>query len=357
MKRLAAVLLLSLAPLAAAKSRVVRSIRVEWTAPQCAEPGLDWLRYVDPDGTVHGAHLYDSNEDWTKPRIVQLALGAPPNTLWVADATGTIHRSSDAGCTWSVAAAVPEVLGSQYGVQFASRHADRVYVYTGASWIARATSVVRLTGSTVETFPAPDASGFVALETDPADSLHLRAVGRSGTAWESHDGAATWTAHGAPSLFISFVRSVAFDPSDFNHMLLGTKTQGLWESRDGGRTWTLIQFAGAEVEGVRFAPSNAGVIYAGVVPSKLMRSMDGGKTFTIVDISFNPPWGRLYYMDNLFAVSPRDPLTSAAGGERGIGVKIVGPNGVRSTPFDNIGAQVWAPSGTIYYSQTFAESR
>jgi hypothetical protein len=131
----------------------------------------------------------------------------------------------------------------------------------------------------------------------------------------------------------------------------------LWESRDGGRTWTLIQFGGTEVEGVRFAPSNPGVIYAGVVPSKLMRSTDGGKTFTTVDISWNPPWSRLYYMSDLFAVSPRDPLTSAAGGERGVGVKIVGPNGVRSTPFDNIGALVWAPSGTIYYSMTWAELR
>lgn len=345
-----------------AKSRVVRSVRsvqIEWQAPACEQMGFPWLRYVEPDGTVHGSAADPHwSQHHTLPMTMRIALGASANTLWVLDSAGTIHRSADAGCTWSVVTAAPEVLAREFDAEFAARHAERVYVYTVGRHQPRPTSILRLTGSTVERFAVPDPRGFVKLEVSPTNPLHLRAIGKLGIAWESTDGAATWTAHGSPSLFIGEARSASFNPQNFDHILVGTKTQGLWESRDGGKTWKLTHFGATEVEGVRFAPSNPNVIYAGVVPSRLYRSTDGGATFTLVDVSANLPWARLYYMERLFTVNPRDPLTFAAGGERGIGLKMIGPDGTRtSKAFENVGDAVWAPSGILYYVMTWAELR
>lgn len=356
----AAVLVILIAPVAPAKTRATRPSRAvvaEWTLPQCQSTGLPWLRYVERNGTTHGSSV-DRKFFPDKRHIHGLAVGAPANTLWAFDETGMIHRSGDAGCTWSEVASVPEVLAKEAYAEFTARHPDRVYVYTTAQPIARATSIVRLTGATVETFAAPDPGGFITIEVSLANSLHLRAIGRTGTAWESKDGAATWTALGSPRLFINFVRSATFNPRNFEHILAGTKAQGLWESLDGGRTWVLRAFAGKEVEGVRFAPSNPDVIYAGVVPLALWRSTDGGGTYKVVDVAANGPWARLYYMDRVFAVNPRDPLAFASEGERGVGVKIISPAGtVTSKAFENIGDAIWAPNGIVYYTMTWAERR
>ncbi|HEX8411297.1 MAG TPA: hypothetical protein VF883_20725 [Thermoanaerobaculia bacterium] len=358
----AAVLVVLISPAAPAKTRATRSTHVtpvaaqQWTLPQCQSTGLPWLRYVERDGTTHGSSV---DRKYAESRHIHgLAVGAPANTLWALDETGMIHRSGDAGCTWSEVTSVPEVLAEEAFAEFAARHADRVYVYTSAKPIARPTSIVRLTGATVETFAAPDPVGFIGIEVSPTDSLHLRAIGRSGTAWESKDGAATWKPVGAPKLFINFVRAAAFNPRDFDHILIGTRSQGLWESRDGGRTWTLLAFAATEVEGVRFAPSNPDVVYAGVVPSSLRRSTDGGRTFKNIDVAVAGPYARLYYMDRLFAVNPRDPLAFASEGDRAVGVKITSPAGkVTSKAFENVGELIWAPNGLIYYTMTWAELR
>lgn len=359
---LAALLVILLSPTAPAKTRATRSSHAtpaaaaRWTVPQCQSTGLPWLRYVEKDGTTHkslGAGKFPNALHMTG-----LAVGGPANTLWALDETGLIRRSGDAGCTWSEVASVPEVLSEDTYVEFAARHADRVYVYTTAEPIARATSIVRLTGATVETFAAPDPAGFITIEVSPTDSQHLRAIGRSGTAWESKDGAATWKPLGAPALFINFVRSAAFNPQNFDHILAGTKSQGLWESLDGGRTWALKAFAATEVEGVRFAPSNPDVIYAGVVPSALHRSTNGGRTFKAVDVAVNGRYARLYYMGRKFAVNPRDPLAYASEGDSAVGVKITSPAGtLTSKAHENVGELVWAPNGMIYYTMTWAELR
>lgn len=346
MKRLAAVLCLALAPMAMAKTRAVRSTPYHWTAPLCEQTGLPGLRFILPNGEVHGS-TYDGDRT---PAAMLLAAGAAPNTLWAVDGNGTISRSVNAGCTWSVVASVPEVLRDEHDAGIVARHAERVYFYNVARHLPRKSSVVRLTGGTVETFVIPDADGIIALDVDAADPLHLRAVGKYGIAWESTDGAATWTAVGDAVSFDVVVRAVAFDPRDFNHILAGTKTAGLRESRDGGRTWTSTTIATGEVEGIAFAPADSNVLYASTVPSTLLRSSDGGKTYGTVDVSQNPPWGRLYYMDDIFAVHPRDPFTTAAGGERGIGVKVISADGTRiSWAYENVAKIVWAPSGVLYY--------
>lgn len=358
----AAALVTLIVPAAMAKTRATRSTHVpppvvtQWTLPQCQSMGLPWLRYVERDGTTHGSAV---DRKYAEPRHISgLAAGAPANTLWAFDETGMIHRSGDAGCTWSEVASVPEVLAEEAYAEFAPRHADRVYIYTTARPIARATSIVRLTGATVETFKAPEPGGFIAIEVSPYDSLHLRAIGRTGTAWVSNDGAATWTPLGMPALFINFVRAAAFNPRNFDHILMGTRSQGLWESHDGGRSWTLKAFAGKEVEGVAFAPSNPEVIYAGVVPSALQRSTDGGRTFKLIDVASNGPYARLYYMDRLFAIHPRDPLAFSSEGDRAVGVKIITPAGqLTSKAFENVGELVWAPNGIVYYTMTWAELR
>lgn len=360
MKRLAAVLFLLVAPFAFGRTRATRSAVLEWTTPPCELTGLPHLRWVDRDGTVHGSAADPAPDNRTAPAMMTVALGVPANTLWAVDEAGTIHRSSDAGCTWTVAAAVPEVLTNRYPTRIAARHTERTYVYTGARpGPSKQSSIVRLTGGTVETFVHPDLGGIAALEVDLRDSLHVRTVARWGLAWESRDGGATWSVLNPQAGIPYEVRSVAFDPTDFDHILAGTLNGGLFRSRDGGRTWQRELHVIEEVEGIVFSPTDPRVLYVGVVPSKLLRSTDGGKTFTQIDVAIRGPYARLRYIDGFFAVHPRDPLTFASEGDHGVGIKVTKPDGTTfTTPdFENVQEVLWAPSGVMYYLRLVIRSR
>jgi len=360
MKRLAAVLLLFVAPAALAKTRAIRSVMTEWEIPRCERTGLPWFRWIEPNGIVHGSAVDPPPQDRNAPAMMVIELGAPANTLWAVDEAGTIHRSADAGCSWRIAAAVPEVLRNRYPTRIAARNQERTYVYTGARrGPSVQSSIVRLTGNTIETFTHPDLGGIVGLEVDRSDSLHVRTITRWGLAWESKDGGATWSVLNPQAAIPYEVRSVAFHPNDFDSMLAGTLNGGLFRSRDGGRTWSRTSFQGSEVDGVAFAPSDPRVIYAGVVPSRLMRSIDGGETFKQIDVAVRGPYSRLYYIDGFFAVHPRDPLMFASEGDYAVGIKVTRPDGTTfTTPnYENVQQVLWAPSGAMYYVQLVIRTR
>ena len=352
-------LLLFVAPVALARTRAIRSIVNDWDTPRCELTGLPWFRWIEPGGKVHGSAVDPAPSDRNAPAMMTLALGAPANTLWAVDEAGAIHRSSDAGCTWSVAASVPEALRDQYPTRIVARNRERVYVYTGARrGPSKRSVIVRLTGNTVETLTHPDLGGIVGLEVSLRDSLHVRTVARWGLAWESRDGGSTWSVLNPLAGIPAEVRSVAFDPHDFDHILAGTLS-GLFRTRDGGRTWSRVGTDTAEVEGIVFAPSNPRVVYIGVVPSKLLRSVDEGATFQQIDVAVRGPYSRLYYIDGFFAVHPGDPLTFASEGDYAVGIKVTRPDGsTYTTPdFENVHQVVWSPSRVMYYVQLVVRSR
>jgi hypothetical protein len=346
MRRIATLFALLLVSLSAvARTRAVRSVRVDWMPPACAETDLPYLRFVEPNGTVHLSKGDPSVTKRPAPDTIALALGAPVNVLWAVDADGGIHRSEDAGCTWSVVAAVPEALTYRNPVGIAARNAERVYVYMGGRPEPLTTWIVRITGATIEKLQIPDTQGFLSLEVDLADSLHVRAIGRMGNSWESRDGGATWTSHGQIVPFLAEVKDVAFDPRDFDHILAAT-TGGVRESRDGGRTWS-SRLARTDVTEVAFAPSDPRVIYTGIAPRGVQRSMDGGETFADVSTS----------VTRLLAVHPRDPQTWASPGATGFAVTITRPGGTVTTfRFERAAQVVWAPSGILYYIEQLVHS-
>ena len=351
MKRAAAVMVVLLIASSSygAKWRAARTLQTEWAAPVCQVTDLPWLRFAEPNGTVHRSSLYPA---WpaTNPLIMTVAAGAA-NTLWAVDMAGAIHRSDDAGCTWTVVAAVPEALRDEWDAGIAARHGWRVYVYTGPRYTPYDHAIVRITGGTIETFEVPDPHGFLVMEVDPADANHLLAIGRWQRTWESTDGAATWKEVGYAGMSVSEARAVSFYPRDFNHSFLAT-SEGLFESRDGGRSWT--KSLPGEFDGVRFAPSDASVVYVGAVPSALLRSTDGGRSFATIDVAVRGPYSRLYYMAQFFAVSPTDPFMFASPGDRAVGVKITSPEGERTTSaYENVAKAIWAPNGYIYYTRSW----
>jgi photosystem II stability/assembly factor-like uncharacterized protein len=352
MKQTTALLFLSiaLAPLSFAKGRVVRPVQDSWHGPRCESVDLPWLRFIDGNGERRTSNV-DPPVVYLVPTLTTraLAIGGAPNVLWAITSDGAIRQSSDAGCTWSIRASVPEILeGAE--PRFASRHPERVYAYAG-------NGIVRLTGGTVETFRMPNAAGnLVHLEVDRAEALHLRAITHYGFAYESFDGAATWKQAG---VLMAEVASAAFDPTDFDHIIAGGKWGGLRVSHDGGKTWTRGLLGAFAVNDVIFSPADPHVIWVDAWPSmggtasRLYKSTDGGETFTWV--GSNP--SSIHYWQDLFAPHPHDVATYATHAWRGAGIKITGPAGTRDWVFENVMIAVWSPSGTLYFVEQVNESR
>ncbi|HEV7238254.1 MAG TPA: hypothetical protein VGQ36_03365 [Thermoanaerobaculia bacterium] len=348
MKRTAAVLLfVCVAPLAFAKSRVVRSVLNGWHAPRCESVGLPWLRFIDDNGERRASSV-DPPLIWRQPVVitVALAIGGTPNTLWAITSDGNIHQSMDAGCSWTVRASVPEIFAEKWQPRLAARHPQRVYAYIGKD-------IVRLTAGTVETFHIPD--DLVLLEVDRKDALHIRAITQPGFAYESFDGASTWSKVGT---LLPELVSAAFDPLDFDHIVAGGKFGGLRVSRDGGRTWSDGPLRAQTINDITFSPADPRVMWVdtwpgGVgIPSRLYKSTDGGVTLDLVDVNSSS----VYYWRRLFAPHPRDAETFATHGAHRFGIRITGPTGTREWGEENVQDAVWSPSGTLYFVQLVIRS-
>lgn len=331
--RTAALLLLSVLCLVpesfAARSRSIGHRPISWQAPACATLGLPYLSFIDAAGVVH------RTEQYPKIDLQAVAIGAAANTMYALTSDGAIHESRDAGCTWMIRAAAPEVLAGQRSVDIATRHYARVYAYSE-------TAMVRLTFGTVETFAFPER--FVRLGLNPANMQHLRAIAVAGGAFESLDGGASWT-------FVGRLRSgdataAAFDPSDFDHII--ASTGNTYQSRDGGRTWTRAGLPQGKVWYLEFSSADPNVIWADILefPTRygaLWRSNDGGTTFkyqTGIHTANRAADGRL-------APHPTDASLLAVGKQ---GVRLVKNNYIAETWFyDNVLEAVWSPAGTLYY--------
>lgn len=327
---------LLVAPDAFARVRAVGHRSRPWGAPPCTvATGLASYGFLHGETVVRST---DRSDPWSPVFTYGLALGAAPNTLY-ATRGGAIYESTDAGCTWQVLADVPGALQRPGDpAQVITQHPNRIYAYTSQH-------IVRAIDETVETFALPTAVERVAV--DPADPLHLRAIGASGILYDSHDGARTWKRGGLVTA--SRVLASKFDPTNFDRIVLHTGPFGsLAITTDGGKSWTYPAQTWWRVDALEISPADPNVVWlsgaAGVQNPELYRSTDGGKTFTqVVDYTSN-----MTHVSNSLAAHPTDPRVVAV--PLNIGIAIVTESAVvqRATASGTSEA-VWSPAGTLYF--------
>jgi photosystem II stability/assembly factor-like uncharacterized protein len=170
-----------------------------------------------------------------------------PDTLmaWHGD---DLLLSTDAGCSWRVAATVP---GADFPPKLEAARGGRVY-----AWSENRLFLVRWDARGAQVLKCP--AEFVGFTADATNGKRLRAGAVDGSLWESTDAGDSWTRLG--SLGVSpLVYRFAFDPYDLDHILAGTMAQGAYVSRDGGRNWTKatgIAAGDANVFQVLFSPAD-----------------------------------------------------------------------------------------------------
>ena len=329
-----------LVPVAEGRSRAVAHRGSGWQAPRCTEiKGLSWIRFFDADKTVRASS--EPPAPWREPVNLTeaLAIGATPNLMWAVTRDGAIHRSVDAGCTWSVAAHATEVLAGKIQPNIIARHAEPVSFHTPVK-MARLWRDGR-----IESFTFPET--FVGVEVDPGNALRLRAVSVSGVVYESVDGGAVWARRGSAGAVE--LQTAHFDPANFDRVYAAPRASGLLLSNDGGMTWTpLAPFTTVQVWDVFFSPADAKAVWVdgwdtGEKASGLYRSNDGGRMFTRVAVKTNA----LYFTFGIFALHPREPDTYAV--EAYPGIKVMAPEGLRAYHWEEGRVPVWSPAGTLYY--------
>ncbi|HEX8411296.1 MAG TPA: hypothetical protein VF883_20720 [Thermoanaerobaculia bacterium] len=338
---LVALFFIILAPVAEGRSRAVAHRGMGWQAPRCTEvKGLSWIRFFDTDKTIRAS--VEPPKPWPNPlnTTEALAIGATPNLMWAVTYYGAIHRSLDAGCTWSVAADGIEVLAGQRHPNILARHVEPVYFHT----VVKMARLWR--DGRVESFTFPE-TFVVGVAVDPGNALRLRAVGVSGVVYQSDDGGAAWTRRGSAGP--AELHAARVDPANFDRMYAAPRASGLLFSNDGGVTWTpLAPFTTVRVSDVFFSPADAKAVWVdgwdtGEKASGLYRSNDAGRTFTRVAVRTTA----LYFTSGIFALHPQEPDTYAL--EAYPGIKVMALDGLRAYHWEEGRVPVWSPAGTLYY--------
>ncbi|HEX8411298.1 MAG TPA: hypothetical protein VF883_20730 [Thermoanaerobaculia bacterium] len=334
-------LLLLIPALLAASDAVARARAVGHRSSPWATPACTVSTGLPSSGSLHGATLVRSKErsdPWSSVFTYGLALGAAPNTLY-ATRGGAIYESTDAGCTWHIRASVPEALQRPGDpARVITQHSNRIYAYTSRH-------IVRVTYDTVETFALPTVMQQVAV--DPADPLHLRAIGTSGIVYDSHDGARTWTRRGMVTA--SLVLASEFDPTNFDRIILHTGAFGAVAiTTDGGKSWTYQTQTWWRVDALEISPADPKVVWlsgaAGVQSPELYRSTDGGKTFTqVVDYT-----SMMTHSSDMLAAHPTDPRVVAVPLNIGIAI-VTETTAVQRFTERGTWEAVWSPAGTLYF--------
>jgi hypothetical protein len=234
----------------------------------------------------------------------------------LAEYQGKIYVSDSGGCTWRpvgpVSGSPLRLVGSSSGGYawnlFSARNVWRIDLdATGNNKIVQS--------------PKGLQENVVALGVDPADDLHVRAVGDRGGLFESFDGGLVWGPLGPGAPTTPIVYFAAFDPQNIDHIVVGMVSNGVVTTFDGGATWTfasgLSQTGGSRnsfngvvseadpsvvwVESVDLDESQAGVPSGG---KHVYRSSDGGLSFTpVVDAG----GGIVLTNGAVLAADPSDP--------------------------------------------------
>ncbi|HET8774154.1 MAG TPA: hypothetical protein VFP80_10200, partial [Thermoanaerobaculia bacterium] len=199
--------------------------------------------------------------------------------------------SSDAGCSWRVAATIP---GSDFPPAITPAPGGRAY-----AWSENRTFLVRYDSRGAVQLKQP--VDFMGLGADPHNGERLRAGGIDGTVWESLDGGDSWTylgaLRGAPLVY-----KFAFDPADLDHVVAGTVSNGAYVSQDGGKTWT---------QSTGIAPRIANVFAFAISP------VDGNRVWAMgIDMDYtsdDPAHGRHIFLSDDGGASYRAVVDEAPG--------------------------------------------
>lgn len=135
--------------------------------------------------------------------------------------------STDAGCSWRVAA---HVTGADFPPTLLAAPGGRAY-----AWSENRLFFVRYDSRGARVLKQP--VEFMGVGVDANDGERVRAGGVDGVIWESRDGGESWDPAGALTGAPGFYR-FAFDPHDLDHIVAGTLSNGAYVSHDGGRNWT-----------------------------------------------------------------------------------------------------------------------
>ncbi|HET7436068.1 MAG TPA: dispase autolysis-inducing protein [Thermoanaerobaculia bacterium] len=214
-------------------------------------------------------------------------LTATPNAnVLYAFTNAQLFRTNDAGCSWSLVAEDPDILG-QFPPTLAAAGTDRVYIWSdNRSYTLRYDTA---TGLTKLKQPAD----FLGFAVDPANPDHVRAGGSDGAIHESTDGGVTWNRIGALETSGEIIYRYVFDAKDLNHIVAGMTRQGAFVTHDGGRTWlraTGIAKGMANVFNFAISPVDSNYVWAMTIdlaetdtaPSfgrYILLSTDGGATY------------------------------------------------------------------------------
>ena len=186
--------------------------------------------------------------------------------------------STDAGCSWRIAATIP---GSDFPPTITPAKGGRAY-----AWSENRSFLVRYDSRGAKKLKQP--VDFMGLGVDKNDGEHLRAGGNDGTIWESTDGGETWTHIGALTGSLLVYR-FAFAPDDLDHVVAGTVSNGAYVSHDGGKNWTRANLGTgtANIFNLVFSPVDSQRVWAQGIDMEttgrhVYISDDGGASYRVV---------------------------------------------------------------------------
>jgi photosystem II stability/assembly factor-like uncharacterized protein len=187
--------------------------------------------------------------------------------------------SSDAGCSWRVAAHVEDW---DFPPTLTAAKGGRAY-----AWSENRRFLYRYDSRGMVSLKQP--ADFMGVGVDPNDGERLRAGGSDGTVWESTDAGETWTKTGELTGAVGYYR-FAFDPKNLDHVVAGTVAGGAFVSRDGGKNWTRstgLSARSANVFQIIFSPADSNRLWAMGIDlddsgRHIYVSDDGGDTWRFV---------------------------------------------------------------------------
>jgi len=250
---------------------------VEKLAVDPHRPGVLYAA-LDGTGTLHKS--VDAGASWSLVTGISgvraLALDPKTPSLLYAATDGGIVRSQDGGSTW-VRINTAETTGREIAVDpqtpatlyLASSEGVRKSVDGGITWNAA----------------GPDVPGFPpsVLVIAPSEPQTVFAGDFQSGLYKSSDGGATWTAIGG-DLPNRFVNSLTVDPVDADVVYASVSSfGGLYKSTDGGATWFPSGAVPAQVDEVTVDPFQRSRLYASSSRKGIFRSTDGGATWTPFD--------------------------------------------------------------------------
>lgn len=220
--------------------------------------------------------------------------GTTEDTLYAVPSQESVARSTDSGRTWTEVFRRSATNPIFVTVSPAEPHT----VYTGThSGLFKSTDDGTTWAERNTGLPAPIEVHGLAIASNPAVLYVATFITTQGhpapyQIFRSTDGAATWTAVGAPSADGYF--ALAIHPQN-DQILFAGRGSNLYRSTDGGLTWSVRNLPTGDAlcctfVRIAFDPANSKIVYA-VAAGVVARSVDGGDSWQVLGsgVSVDPP--------------------------------------------------------------------